>query len=127
ERANDKFREQYALRYWITEETRGSASLLDLDRFEDPWSYTLEVGQGSAAETKPVTVDLVETFNYLLGLRVQKVDRIEPRNRDGEPLRPVTMVQGTLPPAPGRESGERALVIWRDTTSVSADDLDYFL
>ena len=72
-KAGDDLRRQYALRYWLTEETRGSASLLDLERFEDPWSYTLEVGQGSAAETKPTTVDLVETFNYLLGLRVRHV------------------------------------------------------
>lgn len=117
QRAGDAFRDQYALRYWITEETRGSASLLDLERFEDPWSYTLEVGQGSAAETKPVTVDLVETFNYLLGLRVQHVDRI----------RGVTLVQGTLPPAPGKTTGEKALVIWRNTRETDAEALDKFL
>jgi len=119
---NERFREQYALRYWITEETRGSASLLDLERFEDPWSYTLAVGQGSAAETKPVTVDLVETFNYLLGLRVQHVDHI----------RGVTLVQGTLPPGPtsgqgGKTMGEKALVIWRNTREMDAEALEKFL
>lgn len=113
----ERFHEEHALRYWITEDTRGSASLLDLERFEDPWSYTLEVGQGSAAETKPVTVDLVETFNYLLGLRVSHVDHI----------RGVTLVQGTLPPAPGREVGEKALVIWRNTRETDAEALDKFL
>ena len=55
------------LRYWLDVETRGSASLLDIERFDDPWSYTLNVARGSAAETRPVTVDLVETFNYLIG------------------------------------------------------------
>lgn len=113
----NRFREEHALRYWISEDTRDSASLLDLERFEDPWSYTLEVGQGSAAETKPVTIDLVETFNYLLGLRVSNVDHI----------RGVTLVQGTLPPAPGREVGEKALVIWRNTRETDAEALDKFL
>jgi len=116
-KAGDDLRQQYALRYWLTEETRGSASLLDLERFEDPWSYTLEIGQGSAAETKPVTVDLVETFNYLLGLRVQHVDHI----------RGVTLVQGTLPPAPGKATSEKALVIWRNTREMDAEALDKFL
>ena len=116
-RAGDQFRRDYSLRYWLTEETRGSASLLDLDRFEDPWSYTLEVGQGSAAETKPLTVDLVETFSYLLGLRVQHVDHI----------RGVTLVQGTLPPGPGKATGEKALVLWRNTREMDAEALDKFL
>ena len=114
---NDELREQYTLRYWLSEETKGSASLLNIDGFEDPWSYTLEVGQGSAAETRPVTVDLVETFNYLLGLRVRHVDMI----------RGVTLVQGTLPPSPGRPSGEKALVIWRNTREMNAEALDDFL
>ena len=117
EKADDRFREQYSLRYWITAETRGSASLLDIQRFENPWSYTLEVGRSSATETRPVTVDLVETFNYLLGLRVRRVDH----------TRGVTLVQGTLPPAPGHVTGEQALVLWRNTHEMDAEALDEFL
>ena len=99
------------LRYWLDVETRGSASLLDIERFDDPWNYTLKIAQGSAAETRPVTVDLVETFNYLIGLRVRHVDVI----------RGVTMVQGTLP------SGEKALVIWRKVADMQSEELDRFL
>lgn len=117
EKAGGRFQEQYALRYWITEETRGSASLLDIKRFEDPWSYTMEIGHSSAAETKHVTVDLVETFNYLLGLRVNGVDYAPG----------VTLVQGTLPPAPGQTTGEQALVVWRNTREMDAKELDRFL
>ncbi len=118
-KASHDLRQQYALRYWITEETRGSASLLDLDRFEDPWSYTLEVGQGSAAETKPVTVDLVETFNYLLGLRVQHVST----HRD----RGAVRVEGRTPPSPGHPEGEKVLVVWRNTKVMDAEGLDRYL
>ena len=73
--------------------------------------YVLNVAQGSAAETRPVAVDLVETFNYLIGLRVRHVDVI----------RGVMMVQGTLP------SGERGLVIWRKVADVPSEELDRFL
>ena len=117
DKVDERFREQYDLSYWITEETRGSASLLDIDRFQDPWSYVLTVGQVSANEAKPVTVDLVETFNYLLGLRVRRVDH----------KRGVTLVQGTLPPAPGQAIGEQALIVWRNTTEMDAEALDKFL
>ena len=113
----NRFREQYALRYWITEETRGSASLIDIREFDDPWSYMLDVGQGSAAETRPVRVDLVATFNYLLGLRVRRIQH----------LGAVTLVQGALPPASGRSDGENVLVIWRNTREMNAEALQAFL
>ena len=108
---HDGLREEYMLRYWLDVETRGSASLLEIEQFDDPWSYTLKVARGSAAQTRPVTVDLVETFNYLIGLRVRHVDGI----------RGVTLVQGTLP------SGERALVIWRKVADMPSEELDRFL
>lgn len=117
ESADERLREQYTLRYWISAETQGSPSLLDISAFDDPWSYTLDVGQGSAAETRPVAIDLVETFNYLVGLRVKHVDRIKG----------VTLVEGTLPASPGRPSGEKAIIIWRNTKEMDAEALDEFL
>ncbi|GIW56611.1 MAG: hypothetical protein KatS3mg082_3015 [Nitrospiraceae bacterium] len=53
------------LRYMLDVESRGSASLLNIDRFEDPFNYKLDIATGTAGETKPTVVDLVETFNYL--------------------------------------------------------------
>jgi len=108
--ANPELREDYTLRYMLDVESAGSASLLDLDRFEDPFSYTLEIGQGSVGETRPVTVDLVETFNYLIGLRVKHVDTI----------RGFKVVEGASP------QGERVLVIWRNTREKSNAELDEF-
>jgi adenine-specific DNA-methyltransferase len=104
------FRNDYLLHYMLNVETRGSASLLNLEQFEDPFSYELKIGTGSAGETRPVKVDLVETFNYLLGLRVKHIDRI----------RGIRVVQGTSP------EGERVLIIWRNTREVSSADLDAF-
>ena len=94
---NTAMREDYMLRYMLDVETRGSPSLLNVQRFEDPFNYTLQIAAGSVGETRPVKVDLVETFNYLLGLRVRHVDVI----------RGFRVVTGTSP------QGDKVLVIWR--------------
>ena len=102
------FREDYMLRYMLDVETRGSASLLNIDRFEDPFSYKLDIATGTAGETKPTVVDLVETFNYLIGLRVKTIDHIGG----------VRVVTGTNP------QGERVLILWRNTREMDNDALD---
>jgi adenine-specific DNA-methyltransferase len=106
----DDFRRDYLLHYMLEVEAGGRTSRLDLEHFEDPFSYKLQISTGSAGETRPVEVDLVETFNYLLGLRVRHIDRI----------RGIRVVQGTSP------EGERVLIIWRNTREVSSADLDAF-
>jgi adenine-specific DNA-methyltransferase len=102
------FREDYVLRYMLDVESRGSASLLNIDRFEDPFNYTLNIATGTAGETKPTVVDLVETFNYLIGLRVKTIDHIGG----------VRVVTGT------NQQGERVLVLWRNTKELDNDALD---
>jgi adenine-specific DNA-methyltransferase len=67
----DGLREQYILRYLLDVESRGSASLLNISRFTDPRSYTLKVKGPGSDESREVAVDLVETFNWLLGLKVR--------------------------------------------------------
>jgi adenine-specific DNA-methyltransferase len=102
------FREDYVLRYMLDVETRESPSLLNIDRFEDPFSYKLDIATGTAGETKPTVVDLVETFNYLIGLRVKTIDHV----------RGVRIVTGTNP------QGERVLILWRKTKELDNDALD---
>ncbi len=102
------FREDYMLRYMLDVESRGSASLLNIDRYEDPFNYTLNIATGTAGETKPTVVDLVETFNYLIGLRVKTIDHIGG----------VRVVTGTNP------QGERVLILWRKTKELDNDALD---
>lgn len=102
------FREDYMLRYMLDVESRSSASLLNIDRFEDPFNYELNIATGTAGETKPTVVDLVETFNYLLGLRVKTIDHIGG----------VRVVTGTNP------QGERVLILWRKTKELDNNGLD---
>ena len=107
---SEAFRESYMLSYMLDVESKDSASLLNIDSFEDPFNYRLKIAAGSAGETKPVTVDLVETFNYLIGLTVHHIDHI----------RGFRVVQGTNP------KGEKVLIIWRNLKEKSNEDLDEF-
>ena len=96
--------DDYLLRYMLDVESRGS--LLSVDDFKKPFDYTLNVAVDSAGAFEPRKIDLVETFNYLVGLRVKHID--------AQPQRGFVTVTGTLP------SGESCLVLWRD-----CEDLDY--
>ena len=87
-------------------ESRGSQTLLNIDNFDDPWSYKLLVGEGSVGETRPVNVDLVETFNWLLGLKVKHIDRISG----------FQVVEGDNP------EGNKVLVIWRKIRDLEEND-----
>ncbi|MEO1717939.1 MAG: DNA methyltransferase [Planctomycetota bacterium] len=51
--------------------------LLDLDIFRDPWGHAINAQLAGDDEIKRHRVDLVETFNYLLGLRVSAYGPIE--------------------------------------------------
>jgi len=105
---SDAFREDYTLRYMLDVESRGSPSLLNIEQFEDPFDYRLNIATGNVGETKPVSVDLVETFNYLIGLTVRHIDTI----------RGVKVVDGTNP------KNERILILWRKVKEVDNDALN---
>lgn len=108
---HDVFREQYTLRYLFERETASSASLLNLDLFENPFDYRLDVNEsGSSAARVSTPVDLIETFNYLLGLRVARR-----YTREG-----FRVVEGA-----GAE-GSRTLIIWRNAREQDNDALNRF-
>lgn len=69
----DAFKEQYMLRYMLDVETRGSQSLLNVAAFTDPTAYKLKVKRPGSDESREVDVDLLETFNWLIGLTVEKL------------------------------------------------------
>ena len=60
--------EDYRLRYALGAETSSSPCLLG-GAFADPFAYTLSVVRNGTRQETPA--DLPETFNYLLGLRVE--------------------------------------------------------
>ena len=109
-RQHAPLREDYLLRYQLDVESAGSASLLAVTQFANPFAYQLKIATGSVGESRAVNVDLVETFNYLLGLRVSHTDTI----------RGFKVVTGLNP------AGEKTLVIWRNVAEKSNADLDAF-
>ena len=54
-------------------ETRGSPSLLNVQAFTDPTAYKLKVKRPGSDESREVNVDLLETFNWLIGLTVRHI------------------------------------------------------
>jgi adenine-specific DNA-methyltransferase len=95
--ASDAQRDEYMLGYFLDVETTGSPSLLDTAQFRDPFSYQLQIATRTAGETKPTTIDLVETFNWLIGLNVKHID-----HKKG-----FVMVTGE------KRDGGRTLIVWR--------------
>ena len=69
----DGLREQYILRYMLDVETRGSQSLLNVQAFTDPTAYRLKVKRPGSDECREISVDLLETFNWLIGLTVRQI------------------------------------------------------
>lgn len=104
--AHKDAQEEYKLKYMLDFETKGS--LLNVDKFSDPFNYTINIRKDD--ELKPCKVDLVETFNYLIGLWVDKIDTIKG----------FKVITGKL------RTGEKTLVIWRNTNEKSNKDLDDF-
>lgn len=71
---------EYLMRYFLRYETDGSQSLLNLKNFENPFEYKLKiisVGKGEEI----VNVDLIETFNYLIGLKINKYKFLKENGR----------------------------------------------
>jgi adenine-specific DNA-methyltransferase len=101
--ATEAQRDAYLLGYFLDVESEGSASLLDVGQFRDPFGYKFHIATSSAGETKETNVDLVETFNWLLGLKVKHIDH----------------QKGFLTVTGERRAGGRCLILWR---SLSTDE-----
>lgn len=68
-----KLREAYYLNYLLEMETQGSPSLLNISAFSDPTAYQLNIKSAGSDAQVSQAVDLLETFNWLIGLCVKKL------------------------------------------------------
>ena len=62
---------EQVLRYVLRNGTSDSSSLLSVNRFLQPFDYEMDIVQLN--ERKPTNVDLLATFNFLLGLEVHGI------------------------------------------------------
>lgn len=104
---NGKAKEEYLLQYMLELESRDH--LFNLEMFRKPFDYQLKVTENN--ELKTSKVDLVETFNYLIGLYVNKIQRVKD----------IKVVEGTT------RSGIKTLVIWRDLETTTHDEVEKLL
>ena len=118
----DLFGEKYLINYMLDIETRDS--LLNLDAFNHPFDYQMKITRKN--ETLWHRVDVIETFNYLLGIKVENqssisyfraqpaaqpayegaVDIIEDAGSDYG----FMSVKGKL------QDGSSAIIVWRTVT-----------
>jgi adenine-specific DNA-methyltransferase len=92
---------EYIMKYFLKYETDGSQSLLNLKNFDSPEDYKLRIisnGKGEEAHN----VDLIETFNYLLGLRVNSYRFLKANDR-----KYIIVL--------GEKTGRKISVVWRPT------------
>ena len=115
--------EQYLLSYMLDMESRGSA--MNLDIFKNPFKYKMKITTHNQESVTPV--DLVETFNYLIGLRVAHIAAPQYFNaqtkpdKDGRVNANLTVASAGADFAFQRLEGktrndELVLVIWRTLT-----------
>lgn len=106
---NDEFHESYMLDYML--DTEAKDSLMNLKLFVNPFAVTLKTTQDNELTDTPV--DLVETFNYLIGLNVETIGWHLQDN--------ICVVQGKT-----HRDGLRTLVIWRNRNEVNNEQLERF-
>src|SRR3990170_3399069 len=68
-----KFENEYLLKFFLDYETRENSSLLNIEQLKNPFAYKLRVNLEEVGEPQEMIVDIPETFNYLLGLKVKKI------------------------------------------------------
>jgi adenine-specific DNA-methyltransferase len=146
---NDDFRREYMLNYWLEFETKGSPSLLSVEQFFDPTAYKMKIKKPGSDEYVEKAVDLIETFNWLIGLHVDHIDA--PRTfggkfkREADPELPndqttrlildgklaedakgkwwFRKVEGRVCRTPGDKTHmDKVLIIWRKLTGNLEED-----
>lgn len=100
----DKVGEEYMLNYMLDIESQ--SHLFNVDIFKHPFNYQMKITENN--ELKLTKVDLVETFNYLIGLKVHSI----------LPFDQLRIIEGENP------EGEKVLVIWRDLEAISGKELN---
>ena len=106
ERENSLF-DEHLLSYLLGSETRESPTFLNVAKLQNPFSYQLNIVDGLQTQTQ--TVDLPETFNYLLGISVQT------RQCFYDDERRYLVYRGTV-------GQKNVVIIWRETKGWDEQD-----
>lgn len=101
----------YLMHYMLELESKDS--LLNVKDFLKPFSYQMNITTDSAGAFERKNIDLVETFNYLIGLNVQEAD--------------YQLDKGYMQITGKLRTGEYTTVLWRDCEKIGYAELDQLL
>ena len=93
--------DKYLMKYFLDIETKDNPNFLNITELTEPFSYKLLANKDEVGEPQEITVDLVETFNYLIGLEVSKFKTR--KNNESK----YCFVQGN-------KDGKTVSVVWRE-------------
>ena len=94
---------EYFLKYMLKWETKGSETLLNVAKLVSPFSYRLRVHVNGEKQVR--AVDVAETFNFLLGLKVEE------RKVYADSGRRYLVYRGETRDRPGH----KVAVVWRES------------
>ena len=94
------FHDEHQLSYLSGSETRESPTFLNVDKLQNPFSYQLNIVKDM--QTQKQTVDIPETFNYLLGISVKTRQCLKDSDRR------YLVYKGTV-------RQKAVVIIWRET------------
>ncbi|MGB4293366.1 MAG: site-specific DNA-methyltransferase [Bacteroidales bacterium] len=100
QKALELFKDEYLLKYFLDYETRESPYLLNIDLLKNHFAYKLKANLSEVGEPQEMVIDIPETFNYLVGL---KVKRIKTRNNKRKYLFIL-----------GEKEGKNIAIVWKE-------------
>lgn len=101
-------KDDYLMHYMLDIESKDS--LLNVADFANPFDYQLKITADSAGAYTVQNIDLIDTFNYLIGLKVRNID--------------YQLKQGYVQVVGHLRTGEFVTVFWRDVEKVNYEALD---
>jgi adenine-specific DNA-methyltransferase len=106
---NTKNSKNYTLKYMFDYETKDNQVFLNIDQLDNPFEYKLKIQYNN--EIKDVSIDLIETFNYIGGIIVSSLSM----KKKGE----ITYIF-----IKGHREGKSVIVIWRNKPDSFNPELD---
>lgn len=96
---SQSFQDEYLKKYMISHESSNSSTMLNLELLKNPFEYKMNIRERD--EQQLISVDIMETFNYLIGLKVEKFVN----------LNDIKLFEGKF-------DKENSIVIWRNLDKI---------
>ena len=101
--------EEHQLTYMLDSETRDSSTFLNVSELRNPFNYQIKIVREMQTQTH--TVNLPETFNYLLGIKVKTRQCLNDNDRR------YLIYKGTV-------KQKTVIIIWRETVGWKHQDYE---